>query len=127
MKLQGFHVLVVEDDDDSREVLRVVLKFCGATVATVTNASQALAALAAGQFHAVVSDLAMPEQSGFWLIRKIREKYREPHLPALAVTSHAFPGSEVTSAGFDDLIRKPPDPDALCAAVARLIRERGGH
>jgi len=104
-----------------------VLELCGATVATVNNATQALAALAAGEFHAVVSDLAMPEQSGFWLIRKIREKYREPHLPALAVTGHAFPGSEVTGAGFDDLIRKPPDPELLCAAVARMIRECGGR
>jgi CheY-like chemotaxis protein len=123
MKLQGCHVLVVEDDEDSREVIRVVLEVCGATVATVGNATQALAALAAGRFHAIVSDLAMPEQSGFWLIRKIREKYRQPHLPALAVTGHAFPGDQVTGAGFDDLIRKPPDPAALCAALSRLIGE----
>jgi CheY-like chemotaxis protein len=127
MKLQGCHVLVVEDDEDAREILRVVLEVCGATVATVANATQALAALGAGRFHAIVSDLAMPEQSGFWLIKKIREKYRQPHLPALAVTGHAFPGDQVTGAGFDDLIRKPPDPDALCATVARLISEWGGR
>jgi CheY-like chemotaxis protein len=127
MKLEGCHVLVVEDDEDSREILRVVLEVCGATVATVANATQALAALGAGRFHAIVSDLAMPEQSGFWLIKKIREKYRQPHLPALAVTGHAFPGDQVTSAGFDDLIRKPPDPSALCATVARLISEWGGR
>jgi CheY-like chemotaxis protein len=123
--LTGRHVLVVEDDADSRNVLKLTLEASGASVGTAASASEALAALVARPFDVVVSDLAMPEQSGFWLVTKIREVFPHRHVPVIAVTGHPFPADGVRRAGFDDVMPKPPDPDALCAAVAALLTDRG--
>ena len=123
--LSGRHVLVVEDDADSRDAIKLTLEASGASVGTAANATEALAALVARQFDVVVSDLAMPEQSGFWLITKIRQLFPRRHVPVIAVTGHPFPPEGVRRAGFDDVMPKPPDPDALCAAVAALLRDAG--
>lgn len=123
--LAGRHVLVVEDDADSRNVLRLTLEASGASVRTAASASEALAALVAGPVDVVVSDLAMPEQSGFWLVAKIRQIFPHRHVPVIAVTGHPFPADGVRRAGFDDVMSKPPDPDALCAVVAALLPDAG--
>lgn len=122
--LAGCRVLVVEDDLDSRNAIRLTLETTGAVVTTAATAGDALAAIAARSFDVVISDLAMPEQSGFWLITKIRGLFPERHLPVIAVTGHPFPPDGVRRAGFDDVMSKPPDPDALCAAVAALVHPR---
>ena len=122
--LTGYQVLVVEDDADARNAIRLTLEAAGASVATAASAGEALAALAAHPCDVVVSDLAMPEQSGFWLIAKIRQLFPRRHVPVIAVTGHPFPPEGVRRAGFDDVMQKPPDPDALCAAVAALLSSR---
>jgi CheY-like chemotaxis protein len=122
--LTGRHVLVVEDDADSRNAIKLTLEASGASVNTAASASEALAALVAQPFDVVVSDLAMPEQSGFWLITKIRQLFPRRHVPVIAVTGHPFPSDGVLRAGFDNVMQKPPDPDALCAAVASLLSAR---
>jgi two-component system OmpR family response regulator len=122
--LSGYRVLVVEDDADSRDAIRLTLEASGANVVAAASASEALAALAARPCDIVVSDLAMPEQSGFWLITKIRQLFPRRHVPVIAVTGHPFPSDGVLRAGFDDVMQKPPDPDALCAAVASLLSAR---
>jgi CheY-like chemotaxis protein len=119
--LAGHRVLVVEDDADSRDAIRLNLEASGASVATAASASEALAALAAQPCDVVVSDLAMPDQSGFWLITRIRLLFPRRHVPVIAVTGHPFPPAGVLRAGFDDVMQKPADPDALCAAVAALL------
>ena len=123
--LNGFSLLVVEDDRDSREAIRETLEASGAIVKTASSASEALAALAARDFDLVVSDLAMPDQSGFWLISKIRQVFHRRHVPVIAVTGHPFPFEGVRRAGFDDVMQKPPDPDRLCAAIATLLKTSG--
>ena len=124
--LDGCQILVVEDDNDSRNAIRETLEVAGASVTTAGTAGDALAALAARRFDVVVSDLAMPQQSGFWLITKIRQLYPDRPIPVLAVTGHPFPADGVRRAGFDDVMQKPPDPDALCAKVGALARPRDG-
>jgi CheY-like chemotaxis protein len=95
-------------------------------VTTAGTAGDALAALAARRFDVVVSDLAMPQQSGFWLITKIRQLYPDQPIPVLAVTGHPFPADGIRRAGFDEVMQKPPDPDVLCTKVAALARARDG-
>ena len=120
--LAGCQVLIVEDDGDSRNAMRETLEVSGAAVTTAPSAGDALAALAVRRFDVVVSDLAMPQQSGFWLIAKIRQLYPDRPIPVLAVTGHPFPADGVRRAGFDAVMQKPPDPDALCAQVGALAR-----
>jgi len=124
--LAGCQVLVVEDDGDSRNAIRETLEVAGAAVTTASSASDALAALAERRFDVVVSDLAMPQQSGFWLITKIRQLYPDQPIPVLAVTGHPFPADGIRRAGFDEVMQKPPDPDALCHTVGALARARTG-
>ena len=124
--LTGCQVLVVEDDSDSRNAIRETLEVAGAAVTTAGSAGDALAALAARRFDVVVSDLAMPQQSGFWLIAKIRQLYPEQPIPVLAVTGHPFPADGIRRAGFDEVMQKPPDPDVLCTKVGALARTRDG-
>ena len=124
--LAGCQVLVVEDDSDSRNAIRETLEVAGAAVTTAGTAGDALAALAARRFDVVVSDLAMPQQSGFWLIAKIRQLYPEQPIPVLAVTGHPFPADGIRRAGFDEVMQKPPDPDVLCTKVGALARTRDG-
>lgn len=113
------HVLLVEDDQDSREVMQAMLEVSGIRVTAVSRAEQALARLAGEPFDAVVTDLAMPSQSGFWLVGKIRDRF--PLLPVLAVTGHPFPRAGVLRAGFDEHLQKPVDREVLCAALEHLV------
>ncbi|HXH81406.1 MAG TPA: response regulator [Candidatus Tectomicrobia bacterium] len=122
MSLRDVTVLLVEDDADSRDVLQTILEARGARVTAVGTAHDALAALDAGGFDVVVTDLAMPRDSGFRLVARIRERGLE--VGVLAVTGHPFPPDGVVRAGFDEHLLKPVDPEALAAAVARLARRR---
>jgi CheY-like chemotaxis protein len=124
--LLGVHILVVDDDDDARELLRTILHYCGALVTVAASAREAMMVLARVTPDAIVSDIAMPDHDGYWLIRELRAL---PHtqggaIPAIALTAHgAAHGPDRTlAAGFHAHLRKPVDPWELCRAVAGLVR-----
>ncbi|XXT21817.1 response regulator [Sorangium sp. So ce429] len=130
--LGGLHVLLVEDDADARELLQEVLSQHRAEVTAVASASEALAAFIAARPHVLVSDIAMPGEDGYELIRTIRQ--RPPHaggdLPALALTAYARKEDQkrALDAGFHMHATKPIEPAALVAAVASLVaRARAGE
>src|SRR5215470_13161665 len=100
----------------------MALEAAGAAVISAGSAPEALIALVTKTVDVVVSDLAMPEQSGFSLVTKIRQLYIHRHLPVLAITGLPFPDDGVLRAGFDRVMKKPPEPGELCAAVAELRR-----
>jgi PAS domain S-box-containing protein len=123
-RLQGARVLIVDDEGEAQDVLRVVLERRGVEVRTVGSASQALEVLERWVPTVLVSDIAMPGQDGYALIREVRARERERggHVPAIAFT--ALAGSEDRSralaAGFDGYVAKPVDPAALVAVVADM-------
>ncbi|WP_437637362.1 response regulator [Sorangium sp. So ce854] len=130
--LGGLHVLLVEDDADARELLQEVLSQHRAEVTAVASAREALAAFVAARPHVLVSDIAMPGEDGYELIRSIRQ--RPPHaggdLPALALTAYARKEDQqrALDAGFHMHATKPIEPAALVAAVASLAaRARAGE
>ena len=118
--LLGCHILLVEDDADLREILTMALEARGASVHGVACASDALMSLVTTPFDVVVSDLALPHETGFWLVRRVRELSRDRHVPVLALTGLPFTAEGVRAAGFDDLVGKPPDIGALSASIASL-------
>jgi CheY-like chemotaxis protein len=123
VRLDGVRVLVVDDDDDARRVLMMVLQQLGAIVVTAANARAAVEALAKSRADVLVSDLAMPDQDGFDLIRRLRDDGHDAKkLPAVALT--AFVQQEdarrALSAGFQVHLPKPVDPYDLTSAIARL-------
>jgi len=122
----GVHVLVVDDDADARQLLRTVLQYCGALVTVTASAREAMSVVARVTPDALVSDIAMPEEDGYWLIRELRAlpATRGGAIPAIALTAHgAAHGPDRTlGAGFQAHLRKPIDPWELCRAVAGLVR-----
>lgn len=125
--LQGLHVLVVDDDDDARELVSTVLQESGARVTAASSAAQALEVLASSPVHVIVSDIGMPAQDGYSFIRRLRSEAPPAarSIPALALTAFARAEDRLraTSAGFQQYASKPIDPRALVRTVAALAAQ----
>ena len=122
--LAGADVLVVDDDLDTREMLRSVLEQSGAQVRTAGSAHEAVAAFDHHSPHVLISDIGMPGEDGYALIRKIRERSAGADVPALALT--AFARSEdrrrAIGAGFQMHLAKPIEPAELVTIIASLAK-----
>jgi signal transduction histidine kinase len=123
--LGTIRVLVVDDEHDSRELVKFVLEGIGGDVTAVGSARDALRVLEQQRFDVLVADVGMPEQDGYSLMRAIRGGVPGGEsIRAIAVSAYASlrDREEALAAGFDDHLGKPADPDRLLAAVAALAR-----
>lgn len=123
--LTGVRVLVVDDDEDVRDVLRLTLEHLGAQVKTAASVAEAMAALDRGLPDVLLSDLAMPDEDGCSFIRRVRGRGPEHGgaLRAAAITAHSS-GDELErarEAGFDLCIRKPLDVAGVAQVVEQLL------
>ena len=123
--LAGVHVLVVDDEDDARELLATVLREAGAVVTAAASVADALAVLATTAISVVVSDIGMPVEDGYMLLRRLRAEAPVAlrQIPALALTAYARAEDRhlATSAGFQEHAAKPIDPDVLVSTLAALV------
>lgn len=123
-RLDGIRVMLVEDDVDGRELLTLVLEEAGATVRPSASVREALADLPGFDPHVLVSDLGLPDEDGYALIRQIREREagRPVRLPAIALTgfARAADRDRALSAGFQRHVVKPVDPATLTKLIAEL-------
>jgi CheY-like chemotaxis protein/anti-sigma regulatory factor (Ser/Thr protein kinase) len=124
--LRGVRVLVVDDDVDARDLVTRVLEQHEARVMAVPSALEALRALDDWPPDVLVSDIGMPDESGYVLIRKIRRlaPERGGTIPALALTAYAGADDvkRALAAGFQAHVAKPVEPTELALAVAGLAR-----
>jgi len=124
--LAGVRVLVVEDDGDSREALARLLESVGAQVTAVGSTRDAVAAVERLKPDVLVSDVSMPGEDGYALMRRLRRLLAtsEPRLIAIAVTGLAAPEHRASAlaAGFDAHLPKPVEPEALITLLASLSR-----
>jgi CheY-like chemotaxis protein len=122
--LAGLKVLVVDDEADTRELIREVLKECGSEVILSRSVGEALEALEKYKPDVLVSDLGMPEEDGYALIAKIRAlpSERGGHIPAAALTAYARAEDRmrVLRSGFQFHLPKPVDSAELVTVVASL-------
>jgi PAS domain S-box-containing protein len=121
--LDGLQVLVVDDEADAREFITAVLESHGVYVRAVATAAAALEALE--QFHpnVLISDIQMPHEDGYSLIRKVRELEAKTgwHIPAAALTAYlAEDRSKALAAGFESHLHKLAQPAELIEMVTRL-------
>lgn len=128
VRLDGLRVLVVDDEADARQVLAMVLQRVGAEVTVAHSARAALDTLSQTPADVLVSDIGMPTEDGFDLIRHLRRGLDANRLPAIALT--AFVQKEdahlALQAGYQIHLPKPVDPHDLTSAIARLVRPEQG-
>jgi CheY-like chemotaxis protein len=122
--LHGVRVLLVEDTDDTRELLAFVLEQCAALVTTAASAQEALDAFMRERPQIVVTDLAMPGHDGYWLLRQVRAHAAATEVPAVALTAFTerYSREQALAAGFDAFLSKPIEPDALCSALRGVLK-----
>jgi PAS domain S-box-containing protein len=123
--IAGMRVLVVDDEAEMRKLISTILRAAGASVVTAGSAAEAFELLAAQSFDALVSDVAMPDEDGHSLTRRIRALHDDKSgIPAVAVTAYGGPQQRqlALSAGFDDYVKKPFAPQDLIRAVAGVAR-----
>src|SRR6185295_13563239 len=126
--LQGAKVLVVDDEGDARDALVGLLERYGAYVRPATSVAEAMAALETELPDVLISDLGMPGEDGYELIRRVRllPPERGGRLPSLAVSAYATEDhrKKVLRTGFQRHLEKPVAPAELVTEVARLAGRR---
>ena len=124
--LDGLRVLVVDDERDTLEYLRAMLERCGAQVTAVSSADEALRAVKGDGLQVMISDIGMPGEDGYVLMRKVRRlgKERGGRIPAVALTAYVREGDRRTAlaAGFQAHLTKPVEPSELIRTVASIAR-----
>jgi CheY-like chemotaxis protein len=124
-RLDGLTILLVEDDAGVRKALGRLLEITGAKVEAVRSVRQALRAFDSFRPDVLVSDLGMPDEDGYALIRHVRAReVSRRHTPAIALTGYVSPGDQARAlaAGFQIHLAKPVDADTLIAAISSLVR-----
>jgi PAS domain S-box-containing protein len=125
-RLDGLRILVVDDEPDTRDLLKQGLEYCGATVSLAGSAAEALTALDNEMPDVLISDIGMPGVDGYDLIRKIRtlQVETERRVPAIALTAYTRVEDRLQAlrAGYDMHVPKPVELTELCAVATSLIR-----
>jgi CheY-like chemotaxis protein/two-component sensor histidine kinase len=130
-ELQNLKILVVDDEQDSLLFLRFALEKCGSLVTTATSAKEALAAIKNDLPDVLVSDIGMPDEDGYDLIRRVRELSPENggRIPAVALTAYARVEDRMRAlrSGFQMHVPKPVEPAELVAIIASLAGWNKGN
>ena len=128
MLLTNITVLVVDDEEDARELVRTVLEQAGANVVTAPSAESALALYRFTPPDIIVSDMRLGSSDGYAFIAAIREYNKEYRgfTPAIALTGFAYPGDQdrAIAAGFDAYIHKPFNPENLVRTITTLLQKQ---
>jgi signal transduction histidine kinase/DNA-binding response OmpR family regulator len=124
--LGGLCVLVVDDEVDTRDWIAAVLRGNGAAVRSCGSAAEALRLLEAWEPDILVSDIGMPREDGYSLIRKVRRSGAGSRVPAVALTAYASAEDRARAldAGFQEHLVKPVEPEKLVAALTSVVERR---
>lgn len=125
--LSGLRVLVVEDEEDARELLSIALVHSGAEVEVAASVQDGLNTLVAFKPDIILSDIGLPGESGYDLISKVRSLAELRNIPAVALTAFATDKDRdrALAAGFQAHLAKPVEPDKLVEVIERLVSRDG--
>ncbi|MGN6625578.1 MAG: ATP-binding response regulator, partial [Tepidisphaeraceae bacterium] len=124
IRLDGLKVLVIDDEPDAREVVRRFLETCGARVALANSVDDAMRTLPAQESDVIISDIGMPGQDGYELIRRVRALSNDQRLiPAIALTAfaRAEDNRRAVDAGYNAHLAKPVTRTSLLRTVGQLV------
>ncbi len=125
LSLDGLLILVVDDEEDTRQLLKQAMTFYGATVIAADSAASALIEVQDKNPDVMVSDIGMPEEDGYSLIRKIRNlpNTKQKQTPAIALTAftRAKDRMQALSSGYQNHVSKPVEPDELITVIASVL------
>ena len=125
-ELANLKVLVVDDEPDARDLVAEVATRCGCVVATAGSTGEALASVGAFHPDVILSDIGMPGEDGYDLVRRLRQLAPSAggRTPAAALTAYARAEDrrQAMRAGFEMHLPKPVEPAELAAAIATLAR-----
>ena len=125
--LKGIRVLVLEDEEDTRDLLGVVLGLHGAIPILSGNVSQALQSMQTQPIDVVVADIGMPDYNGYAFIAALRKEQRAEirTTPVIVLTAYSTPADRDTAliSGFNEYLAKPFDPGVLTSTIRRLYDE----
>ena len=128
-QLEGVSVMIVDDEADGRLVVKRLLEECGAIVRTAGSAAEAFAMYQKELPDVFVSDIGMPEEDGYSLIRRIRTLPENAggRVPAVALTAYARASDRIKAleAGFQMHLAKPVEPAELIVTIAALAKSAG--
>jgi PAS domain S-box-containing protein len=126
--LSGYRILVVDDEEDARDLAATILESAGAEVQTASSVADALEKLDAGSPDALLADIGMPGADGYTLIREVRSREMRTglHLPVAAITAYAGERdrARVMAAGFDRHVPKPISRSSIVTAVLAICQDR---
>lgn len=126
--LKGLKILLVDDEADSLDLMKTVLRQCGAEPITAKSAAEGLESLTSDSPQVLISDIEMPLEDGYTFIRKVRGSLNPPvsQIPAIALTAHANQEDRLRAlaAGFQIHVKKPVEPVELVEALCRLLAEQ---
>jgi two-component system cell cycle response regulator DivK len=119
----GKHILIVDDYPDALDIWAIYLRSLGYRVSTAGDGAEAIAQAARLMPDLIVLDLELPRVSGFDVARRLRANADTRHIPLIAATgySHLQQLDRAREAGFDHIVIKPCDPDALVEEIERLL------
>ena len=127
-EMEGLRILVVDDEPDSLDLMRALLESCNVVVTTASNAADAFAELRRAPPDVLVSDIAMPDEDGLSLIRRVRLLPREEggRVPSVAVSAYARleDRTRALRAGFNSHVAKPVEASELLAVLSSLVTSR---
>lgn len=121
--LQGYNVLVIDDDLFSLEVARAILKHYGATVHTAKNGLDGLNAVRTVKPHFIICDLSMPVMDGWTMVGQLKQDQALMDIPIIALTAHAMAGDRdrALAAGFQNYLTKPLTPATFMRDLLVLL------
>ena len=122
--LSGLNVLLVDDDQDTLDLLSAALMQRSANVIAVSSAAAALESIKTSRPDVIISDIAMPVEDGYQLIQHVRDLNLAPELPAIAITAYAKEEDKerALAAGYQRYMSKPIELGEFISAVAELAR-----
>jgi PAS domain S-box-containing protein len=126
MNLAGTKVLLVDDDQDTRILLSMLLEQSSATVKAASSVPEALKLLETEVFDLLISDIEMPQQDGYDLIKFVREMPQKRNIPAIAVTAYARNEDRLRaiSSGYDMHVPKPVESGELMTIIESLVKRK---